>query len=260
MVSGLLPDVLPDFGEAVWHATELSSAAGATLATGHAALDAQLPGAGWPVGAICEILQTHGEHNEWRLLLPVLRGAANLAPAPGPAVLVGAPHVPFGPGLAAQGFDARRLLRVLATAPGERLWVTEQALRCAGVLAVLAWLPQARAEQLRRLQMAAQAHSKLLFVMRPAQMQSESSPAVLRLLASTQPDSDTLLLHILKRRGPPLDQPLLLPARPARLAALLAMHHGRADLAEPRPVARRACSTGFAQGVDDALGRTASAA
>jgi hypothetical protein len=29
----------------------------------------------------------------------------------------------------------------------------------------------------------------------------------------------------LKRRGPPLDQPLILSARPARLAALLATHH-----------------------------------
>jgi len=259
MVSGLLPDVLPDFGEAVWHAAELSTATGATLATGHAALDAQLPGAGWPVGAICEILQTHGQHNEWRLLMPALR-VSNSTLAPGPVLLVGPPHVPFGPGLAAQGLDARRLLWVLASATDERLWVAEQALRCTGVLAVLVWLPQVRPEQLRRLQMAAQAHRKLLFVMRPARAQAESSPAVLRLLASTQPDSDTLMLHILKRRGPPLDQPLLLPARPARLAALLAMHRGQADLAVPRPVARRACSTGFVQGVDDALGRTASAA
>jgi protein ImuA len=124
----------------------------------------------------------------------------------------------------------------------------------------LVWLPQARAEQLRRLQMAAQAHGKLLFVMRPVQAQSESSPAVLRLLASTQPDSDTLLLHILKRRGPPLDQPLLLPARPARLAALLAIHCGQADFAVPSLAARRARSAGFLQGVDDALGRIASLA
>ena len=82
---------------------------------------------------------------------------------------------------------------------------------------------QARAEQLRRLQMAAQAHSKLLFVMRPAQVQAESSPAALRLLAVNQPEHDALLLYLLKRRGPPLDQALLLPARPARLAALLAL-------------------------------------
>jgi protein ImuA len=70
--------------------------------------------------------------------------------------------------------------------------------------------------------MAASEHGKLLFVMRPAQAQSESSPAVLRLLASLQPGGDGVQLEILKRKGPPLAQPLQLPARPARLAALLA--------------------------------------
>lgn len=210
-----------DFGAAVWRANELGAAAGATVASGHAALDAQLPGGGWPVGAISEILQAQSGQHEWRLLLPALRRTA-----PGPVLLVGAPHVPFGPGLGAQGFDARRLLWVRVDAPAARLWAAEQALRCAEVVAVLAWLPQVRAEQLRRLQLAAQAHAKLLFVMRPAQAQAESSPAVLRLLASIQPDSDALVLHILKRRGPPLDQPLLLSARAARLAALLSLHAG----------------------------------
>lgn len=191
------------------------------MATGHAALDAQLPGGGWPVGALCEILQTHSDHNEWRLLLPALRRTTDVASKPGPVVLVGAPHVPFGPGLTAQGLDARRLLRVIASAPADGLWATEQSLRCVEVAAVLAWLPQTRSDQLRRLQMAAHVNDKLLFVMRPAQTRVESSPAVLRLLVSTQPDSDSLLLHILKRRGPPLEQPLALPARSARLSVLL---------------------------------------
>jgi protein ImuA len=195
----------------------LGAAGAATLATGYAALDAELPGAGWPVGAISEILQRRGEHNEWRLLLPALRRTTS-----GSVVLVGAPHVPFVPALSAQGLDARRLLWAAVATPAECLWAAEQALRCAGVTAVLLWLAQARAEQLRRLQMAAQAHSKFLFLMRPAQAQGEASPAALRLLASNQTDSDALLLHIIKRRGPPLEQPLILPARPARLAALLA--------------------------------------
>ncbi len=208
---------LPEFGAAVWRATELGVTGAATLTTGHAVLDAELPGAGWPVGAISEILQRCGEHNEWRLLLPALRRTTT-----GSVVLVGAPHVPFVPALAAQGLDARRLLWVATATSAESLWAAEQALRCAGVTAVLLWLAQARAEQLRRLQMAAQVHSKLLFLLRPAQAQGESSPATLRLLAINQTDSDALWLHIIKRRGPPLEQPLILPARPARLAALLA--------------------------------------
>ena len=217
-----------DFGDAVWHADALARATGATVASGHAVLDAQLPGGGWPVGGLSEILQTQSGQHEWRLLLPALtqpdvRGRANA-----PLVLVGAPHLPFGPGLQAQGLDARRLLCVRAATPIERLWATEQALRCAEVSAVLAWLPQVRADALRRLQMAALSHQKLLFVMRPAQVQLDASPAVLRLLISSAPATsgawrDALQVQVLKRRGPPLAQALVLMARPARLAALLAL-------------------------------------
>ena len=51
----------------------------------------------------------------------------------GPVLLVGAPHAPFGPGLAAQGLAFERLLRVDAGPPAQRLWACEQALRCADV-------------------------------------------------------------------------------------------------------------------------------
>ena len=52
-------------------------------------------------------------------------------------------------------------------APAARLWACEQALRCAEVAAVLAWLPRARVGELRRLQLAAAQHESLLFVFRP---------------------------------------------------------------------------------------------
>ena len=282
-------DALPGLSD-VWRADALAHGTSAVVATGSSVLDAQLPGGGWPVGAIVEILQAHtvshnisntlpnsgrnsggngalkggldGGHCEWRLLLPALKrlGLVSMPPAvsvnqkmpggwrntPGVHVqamqvqataqivaLVGAPHAPFCPGLAGQGLDTRRLLCINTTTSASRLWATEQALRCADVAAVLAWFPhvgpgQVRSDQLRRLQMAAAAHTKLLFVMRPARAQDESSPAALRLLAALQTDGDALVLHILKRRGPPLSQPLLLPARPARLAALLAVQSGLA--------------------------------
>jgi protein ImuA len=239
MLSRLVSIPFTDLGCAIWRADALSGAAASTVVgTGHAALDAQLPGGGWPVGGLCEILQDHSGQQEWRLLLPALRLAG-----PGPVVLVGAPHVPFGPGLSSLGLDARRLLWVNAATAAARLWAAEQALRCTEVAAVLLWLAQGHAQestalsrgaqaplrttkagaaQLRRLQIAALAHAKLLFVMRPVQALAESSPAVLRLRLETQAERDELVLHILKRRGPPLAQPLLLPARAARLAALLA--------------------------------------
>ncbi len=230
-----LPTLFAKEMPSVWRADELARPVGAVVATGHAALDAQLPAGGWPMGAIVEVLQAQSGQSEWRLLLPGLIRAAQ-----GPVVLVGAPHVPFGPGLLGQGLNPQRLLCITTTTPAARLWATEQALRCKEVVAVLAWLPQARADQLRRLQIAAAEHAKLLFVMRPAQAQAESSPAVLRLLLFLQPESDALAVRILKRRGPPLEQPLVLHARAARLSALLAVGRGQQDLAskdtKPPPI------------------------
>jgi hypothetical protein len=46
---------------------------------------------------------------------------------------------------------------------------------------------------------------------------------VLRLATAHLPESDALQVHILKRRGPPLERAISWPARPARLAVLLAI-------------------------------------
>ncbi len=202
----------------VWQADALAGAPERVVATGDALLDAQLPGGGWPVGALSEILQPAGVHSEWRLLLPALARCGTAAVA-----LVGAPHIPFGPALGAQGLLPQRLLWVATQPAAQRLWATEQALRCADVDAVLVWLVQARPEQLRRLQMAAAEYTKLLFVLRPEQAQNESSPAVLRLwVAPSAEQADALEVRALKRRGPPMSQPLHLAARSARLTRLLA--------------------------------------
>ena len=189
-------------------------------ASGHPALDAQLPGGGWPEGALVELLQDRPAQHLWQLLLPALVPA--LRDRPGPLVLVGAPWVPFGPSLAAQGLPGERLLWVQTEAPAARLWATEQALRCADVVAVLAWLPRCQAAQLRRLHLAAR--DKLLFVVRPLSVQHDASPARLRLRLE---GTDGLQVRIVKRRGPPHDAPLVLPAQPARLAALLAARRRR---------------------------------
>ena len=216
----------------VWHAHTLATPVVRVVATGAAVLDAQLPGGGWPVGALTELLQTPGVHSEWRLLAPALARCGTAT-----VVLVAPPHVPFGPALVARGVASQRLLWVHTTVAAQRLWATEQALRCAGVDAVLAWLPQARADQLRRLQMAASEYNRLLFVMRPSAARQESSPAVLRLAlepgrapAAGHPtggngnaaQADHLRLRILKRRGPPLEQALYVPACEPALARLLA--------------------------------------
>ena len=235
----------------VWRAHALALAPQRTVATGEALLDLHLPGGGWPVGALTELLQAPGVHNEWRLLAPALACCGT-----GPVVLVTPPHLPFVPALVAQGVAARRLLwfkpppgsvpaakgvaphgakATAQSASATALWATEQALRCAPVDAVLAWLPQARAEQLRRLHLAAAEHHKLLFVIRSDQARQDASPAVLRLQLSSDADGG-LCLELLKRRGPPLEHHLHLAARPPALCQLLAV----ADMAQAARVPQTA--------------------
>jgi protein ImuA len=87
-----LPDITGGQA-AVWRADELARNVGATRPTGHAALDAVLPGGGWPVGALVEVLQPQAGQGEWRLLAPALAAS----PA-GALVLVNPPHRPFRAG------------------------------------------------------------------------------------------------------------------------------------------------------------------
>ncbi|MDM0057952.1 translesion DNA synthesis-associated protein ImuA [Variovorax fucosicus] len=205
----------------MWRGDELGGADAQVVGSGHAALDAQLPGGGWPVGAMTEVLQSAPEAHVWQLLLPALAQAVETRG--GPVVLIGAPHEPFGPALAAGGLPVEAVMWVRG-APGggaQRLWACEQALRCADVAAVLAWLPQARVGELRRLQLAAAQHEGLLFVFRPESVAQSASPARLRLQVVSA-EAGQMDVHLLKRRGPPLAAPLTLPARNARMTALLA--------------------------------------
>ncbi|MFD0666384.1 translesion DNA synthesis-associated protein ImuA [Ramlibacter sp. MAHUQ-53] len=223
--------VRPDFSlpEAVWRAHELAARDEAVLPSGLPALDAVLPGGGWPVGALVELLQAVPHQQVWRLLAPVLARA--LAAQAGPVLLVAPPHPVFAPALAAQGLPAGRLLWVRAEAPSARLWAAEQALRCTEVAAVLAWLPQARPADLRRLHLAAQPRRRLLFVMRPQAAAAQASPARLRLrVAGGAGASDSLQLDVLKRRGPPLAAPVCLPPWHGLLGQLL-----RARAGDPLP-------------------------
>ena len=207
----------------VWRGSQLAHAAALRVQpTGHAALDAQLPGGGWPRGALAEVLQPpHGRH-EWPLVLPTLACAA--AHGPGRIVLVAPPCEPFAPVLQAAGLPAWRLCWIDATA-AEAAWACEQALRCRDVLAVLAWLPQARPEALRRLQLAAAQQQALLWAFRSDAALRQASPAPLRLAVRGVPEG--LEVRLVKRRGPPLLEPLLLPAHAPPLAQVLAAARAR---------------------------------
>lgn len=204
--------------QAIWRGDNLAQAGQSVVASGFAALDAQLPGGGWPSNALTEFLQPQPALCEWRLLSPAL---ARLASSGGQILLVGPPKRPHAPGLVQLGITEKSIVWIAADTPAERLWSTEQLVKAnprGG--AILAWLPQARAEQLRRLQVHAQSCDCPVFLFRPEAAQLDASPAPLRVLTTLGPDW-TLHVHILKRKGALLDGPVVLHSLPGTLASVL---------------------------------------
>lgn len=214
----------------LWRASQVGRPHAAVFASGFAELDAALPGGGWPAGVLTELLLPHPGVGELRLLAPVL-AALQRQQQERCLMWFDPPAAPCAWALRSLGLSARQL--VLVRAPGwaasspmqhvqHVLWALEHALKSGHVGAVLAWLPvRLPADGLRRLQLAAQAHEGPAFLLRSDEAAPRASPAPLRLrLTAAAPDQ--LQVQVMKRRGPPLAQPLLLqlpPVLAARAAA-----------------------------------------
>ena len=216
---------------ALWRASDLARVATPGVSSGFAQLDAALPGQGWPVGALTELLPAHEGIGELRVLGPAL---AHLSAKGERLAWIAPPHLPYAPALLAAGIDIANLVIVRMPERGrdtpergrdtsrhgrdtsrhaqETLWATEQALASNACGAVLAWLPEAGFTLLRRLQLAAEAGRAMAILFRHPRMAGEATPAVLRIALDTLDGG--LALRILKRRGAPLNQPVLLPALP----------------------------------------------
>lgn len=214
----LPPGQLPaHVAAALWHANELGAVSTSVLPSGFDALDAQLPGRGWPCQSLTEVLQAQPGVAEWRLLSPVLRQvvASGLD-----LVLVGPPRMPHVPGLQHAGVDERHLVWFKPEAPAERLWITEQLIKSNAAGLIVSWLPQARQEQIRRLQICAQACEAPVFLCRPEGAQHEPSAAPLRVHLKAGLDW-TLQLQILKRKGPTHEGEITLRSVPGGLESIL---------------------------------------
>ena len=204
----------------VWRGTDWQLDSGQTVwPSGHAVLDRELPGGGWPGNALIQVQQPAHCHAEWSLLLPALAGQVHqrVGRRTEHVVLVAPPYLPFAPALQAAGLDPGRLCCVHPGRSAQELaWACEQALHCRDVLAVLAWLPDLPLSAQRRLQLAAASQGRPIWLWQGLQAESHSSPAALRLrLERSAPDAAArhvpgLQLLILKRRGPLLEKPVQL--------------------------------------------------
>lgn len=223
-----------DIHPALWRGTQLGARTGPTVSTGHATLDAELPGAGWPIGALTELLvRAHGI-GEVRLLQPALASAS----PDRPVVLL---HPPFRPNAlcwASWNLPAQRLLCIDTGRDRDTWWAAEQVLRHNCCAALILWADPIRVPELRRLHLAAQSGEALFFMFRPLAMREQASPAALRLALA--PQAQGVRVSILKRRGPacalpidvalpddgyltdpghvPVDRPVPAPPQPGRVA------------------------------------------
>jgi hypothetical protein len=183
----------------VWCADRLAGATIPALSSGFARLDAELPGGGWPRGALTEILADGAGLGECSLLLPAL---GRLREAGRWSLLVAPPHALNGTAWAARGIDLARLAVVSPSRPRDALWAAEHALASGALGALLCWATSIDAAQVRRLQLAAAGSDTLAFLFRPLRARGESSAAALRLLLTAGAHA-TLAVDLLKRRGPP---------------------------------------------------------
>lgn len=188
----------------IWRGGELEQAVQPALATGHAALDRELPGGGWPTGTLSEVLHDGVGIGEVTFLVTALALASQ-----GQRMIawINPQHLPYAPALARCGLALERCLVVQPASREDALWAAEQTLRSGACGAVLLWLGDApEYSVLRRLQMAAEAGRSMAVLFRSTAAQRLSTPAHLRVVLERE--RGRLKVRIPKRRGPPLTAPV----------------------------------------------------
>jgi hypothetical protein len=212
----------------VWRGGELERIVHPVVATGHGALDRELPGGGWPVGTLSEVLHEGVGIGEVGFL------AGAIARACGSDRLVAwihPPHLPYAPALAHGGVPLDRCLVVQPENIEDALWAAEQVLKSGACGAALLWLDAAKNQYawLRRLQMAAESGRAMAVHFRGVADEKLSTPAHLRVVVTRK--AGVLRARIPKRRGPPLMACIALEP------SVVALRASRAESAPGVPVA-----------------------
>lgn len=121
-------------GITLWRASQLARGRGRVVATGCPVLSEELPGGGWPIGVLIDLLVQQARVGEMRLLRPALSALGKR-----PVAMVQPPHVPNGLGLEYIGLTPAQLLQIRASKTADALWSAEQILRAGSCGALLFW-------------------------------------------------------------------------------------------------------------------------
>ena len=188
----------------LWRASSINCEFRQGLSSGFPKLDSYLPGSGWPVAGVTEMLYEKLGIGELRLLAPAL---SRLSKEQSRHILwVSPPYIPYPPALHTLGIDLTTILVVRPRTEKDMLWVLEQALGSNSCSVVLAWTDRMLDKQLRRLQVASKEGNTWNILFRPERNIGQSSPAELRIrltagqFSPLDPHS-SINLKIMKRRG-----------------------------------------------------------
>lgn len=225
----------------LWRASQMARAPGLYAHTGHPDISAQLPGGGWPLGNLIEVLTPRAGIGELQLFRPALCGSTrtSLSSAltglassdaqpddPRPIVLIQPPYVPHICAWAQWGINPARLLWLSPQNSADALWAAEHILNSGAFTALVLWQHALRDSALRRLQLSAQKGDTLFVLVRGLAAARQSSPAPLRL--ALHPTHAGLLVHIVKRRGHVSEHPVHV-ALYSDSASLTEPHHANMD-------------------------------
>ena len=180
----------------IWRGSQSAVTTDAVVPSGFDELDSHLPGGGWPLGALTEILVEDIADSPLWLVMPALRALRRQGYW---QAWIKPPNIPFAPALVESGIDLSKMLIIRPGRWRDILWAAEQALGSGSCNTVLFWPKKSDSTALRRLQLAAERGRTLGLCFRDHRSAGTHSTAALRLLY--QPGLKTAQLSILKCRG-----------------------------------------------------------
>lgn len=189
------------------------------ISTGLKSLDDLLPGGGLPTSALIEWISDDVGQSAASI---ALRTLAPMLALPGCLAVIDERHEFQADAARSQGIPLTRLLLVrpqhialeasvptgrsrfirrTSAAHSDALWALEQAARCPGIRAVLAWLDRSSSAVMRRIQLAVERSGVSVVLIRPASVLQQPSFADLRLHVQTvtqtdQPDGNPRLYTV----------------------------------------------------------------
>lgn len=165
------------------------------IPTGYTELDALLPGGGWPMDVLIEIISPCWGVGELQLLAPLMSAITRRQRW---LLWIAPPYLPYAPALQQADIDTRFVLLVKKDIEqSDLLWSIEKALQTEACGLVLAWPDFVSNPRLRRLQLSAASGRTQGVLFR--HQETKNSPSALRL--GLTPAFGGVDVKVLKARG-----------------------------------------------------------